>query len=320
MRISKEEQEKLRNYCSATWRLNSLEAAERMFKHVLQFHFYILLQTKGKNYPNRAYMDASMLQQMIFAKTLHIRKMFEGIDYDGGKLGKLNTIIDPTNIGILIRNVYETISTFHLIYVKPNSDEERELLYNLWVIAGLKYRQRFSYTTEENEAKKREEGQEIETKKQWILNSSIFKNLDEQNQKKILNVIRQKDYKIIFEDAEVKVYNWSNIHEVLQLNQVLYENMYTYFSLFSHPSNVSVFQFNALFSPKSEDYKIVALTGMEYLFSFLSIFLADFIRVFPDIGELYNKIPEVDQILLNFHNTQARGRQYSINDTWKILD
>jgi hypothetical protein len=73
--------------------------------------------------------DAKMLLQMILSKILHIRKAFEGMVYVSpeGKL-LLNGLLDPTIIGVLARNLFETICTFHLIFLNTKSQDERTIL------------------------------------------------------------------------------------------------------------------------------------------------------------------------------------------------
>ena len=58
---------------------------------------------------------------------------------------------------------------------------------------------------------------------------------------------------------------------------------------------------------------------MNYCFALLSIFIADYIKLFPEIIETYNGQDIENQILLNFHNQMMRGENQSINDAWKAL-
>jgi hypothetical protein len=111
--------------------------------------------------PNdRIEADARVMLQMILSKTLHIKKTFEGITYISPE-GKvlLDALIDPTIISVLARNLFETICAFHLIYRNTSSKDERDIVYNLWVVSGLNYRQRFSeLTTKEANKEKAETG------------------------------------------------------------------------------------------------------------------------------------------------------------------
>jgi hypothetical protein len=51
----------------------------------------------------------------------------------------------------------------------------------------------------------------------------------------------------------------------------------------------------------------------------LSIFIADYIKTFPEVLKTYEKMGLVEQIVINFHNKIARGGDYDINESWKAI-
>ena len=59
--------------------------------------------------------------------------------------------------------------------------------------------------------------------------------------------------------------------------------------------------------------------NMHYFFMLASIFIADYLNLFPSNLDLFNNQPILNQIIINFHNTFARGNEFSINDSWKHL-
>ncbi len=59
--------------------------------------------------------------------------------------------------------------------------------------------------------------------------------------------------------------------------------------------------------------------NLQYFYMLGSIFVADYINLFPASLDTYNTLPLMNQIIINFHNTFARGDSYSINDSWKAL-
>lgn len=75
-----------------------------------------------------------------------------------------------------------------------------------------------------------------------------------------------------------------------------------------------------MFKKDNPEFIQLAVTGMKSCFVFLSICLADYIRLFPQVMKTYESFSIEDQILLNFHNRLARGEEYSISDKWKLLD
>ncbi|MDO1451094.1 DUF5677 domain-containing protein [Rhodocytophaga aerolata] len=267
--------------------------------------------------------DAKMVNQMMLSKAMHLRKLLEGVGYESIMLNTgINSIVDPTIIASLVRNIYETVCMFHLIYIKTQTKDEREILYYLWVIAGLKFRQRFAKITtqKENQQKHEEEKLNIESLVEKIKKSSLFLQIDEKSQKIILSKIQDKDYKICFEDNKVKPLSWQQISDILTNKHPLFEEMYTYFSLYAHPSNVSVFQFAEMFGKDDEAYKFKTTNNMRYCFALLSIFIADYIKVFPGTQKTFDSLPIELQIMLNAYNKMIRGENFSINDAWKVLN
>ena len=63
----------------------------------------------------------------------------------------------------------------------------------------------------------------------------------------------------------------------------------------------------------------MTIFNMQYVFMLLSVFIADYINLFPKVLETFNSLDKIDQIFINSNNTFARDKSYSINDAWKDL-
>ena len=258
---------------------------------------------------------------MVFTKITHLRKLIEGVGFQSKAGKKLNEIIDPTIVASLVRNLYETVGLFNLIYVNTKNNDEKNILYSLWVISGLKYRQRFkvNISRQENEDKLNEEQEEINILVRLIEQTELYRKLNEVDKKKIHEMIKKKEYKMRFENNEVKFLTWQDLSTTLGCDEKLFGTIYTYFSLYSHPSQVAVFQFNEMFSIEAEEFKKITTANLNYCFSILSIFVADYIKLFPRVKSTYDKLPLKDQIVINYHNKMVRGEHHSINDAWRYL-
>ena len=64
-------------------------------------------------------------------------------------------------------------------------------------------------------------------------------------------------------------------------------------------------------------YKDIVIFNLQTVFMMLSIFIADYIKTFPEVLKTYEKMGLVEQIAINFHNRIARGGNYDINESWK---
>jgi hypothetical protein len=281
--------------------------------------FFNAIQNHNEPVYTQAEADAKMVLQMMLTKTLHLKGVLEGVTYKAKDGSTLNKIIDPTIVASLIRNIYETTGMFHTIYRNTKSKEEREILYLLWVHAGLKYRQRFSsvVTTQENKEKMEHEQKAMDKIVEEIEVNTLFKSLDEENQKIIKKKIKDKDYLIRFDGKEVVFLNWQELTKIMRLKEGLLDNIYTYFSLYSHPSNVSVFQFANLFKKDNEEFAQLTIFNLKNAFFMLSIFIAEYIKLFPTVLKIFEKLDIRDQIVINLYNRLARDDSYSINDSWK---
>jgi hypothetical protein len=311
----------IRRECERLFRCATLQDSSDLLNVFLNFFIQVIDIHHYEKVNSDADRDAKMIHQMMFTKTAHIKRLIEGISVESESGLKLNSIIDPTVLAVLIRNVYETVGMFHLIYRRTKNDDEKTIIYDLWVHAGLKFRQRFEnvITTDENREKFENEQNQIKELEDEIKNTKLFQELNEKNQNKILTKLKEKDFKIWFNNNNVEFLSWQEITKVMGLKNDLFDNIYTYFSLYSHPSNVAVFQFSDMFDKGDKVFQRLTNHNLTYLTVLLSIYTADFINLFPEVNVTYNKQSIGDQVVMNFHNMTMRGDDYSINEIWKEL-
>lgn len=270
---------------------------------------------------NIAERDARMVNQMMLTKILHIKQIVSGVNFTSSDGTTLADIVDPTILASLIRNVYETVGMFNLIYRHTKTAEEQLILYNLWAIAGLNYRQKFEsiITTQENEEKLKNEKLQIDKYISEIEKTNLYISLDAKNKDKIQTKIKEKDFKIRFENKTVIFLHWQELSETMGVQDGLLDKIYTYFSLYAHPSNVAVFQFGETFFNEDKGFLSLTNYNLRNFFMLLSIFIADYIHLFPKVIRTFEKQPLINQLVLNGLNKLLRGNSYSINDTYKEL-
>jgi len=314
--------EELRNECSRLFACKTIADSNDLLDIYAEFLFKAVQNHHKEAVYTQAEADAKLIIQMMLTKVLHLKTVIAGISFTAKDSSTLNKIIDPTIVASLIRNIYETTAMFNLIYRNPKSKEERDILYLLWVHSGLKYRQRFGnvVTTEENKKKQEEEKNSIDKIVTEIENSTLFKSLDEKNQGKIRTKLKDRDYLIRFKDKEVVFLHWHELTKVIGVKDGMLDDIYTYFSLYSHPSNVAVFQFADMFKLGEEAFPQMVNFNLKIAFFMFSIFIADYIKLFPTVLQTYEKMSLRDQIVINFHNTMTRNYDYSINESYKACE
>ena len=310
--------------------LFELDSRDKIRTLIRVFNDYFLLVIR-KHRPNgvssQALADAKIIHQMIFSKLLHIEKLVEGVNINLKGSGR--TIIDPMIIASLVRGVYETVCLFHLVYTLPDSEEKHNLVYLLWKSAGLKHRQKFIPTVDaaieklkDNQEEVRKvksqlenERKECEKIKKKIESSDLFKSLSEKSQKQIHTQLKQKDYKVRFDNLDVKPLSWQEVSETMNLKNDLFGGIYTYFSFYAHPSHISVNQFNDIYLEGGKAAKSLLAQNMRHFFTLISIFVADYIKLFPEVMEIYKSQTPENQSILDFLNVLMRGADFTIRNS-----
>jgi hypothetical protein len=269
--------------------------------------------------------DSKLMLQMMLTKLSHLKTALSGINIqkEDGQKGFNNDIIDPIIIATIVRNIYETVCVFILINVLAHTLEEKKIVYNLWVLSGLKYRQKFASvaSTIENLQKIEREKEDIDNLIKEIKSTNLYKSLTDKGRSKIDYAIKSKDYKIKIDTAlkEVSNLNWQDISNNFVTNTTIFNDIYTYFSLYAHPSNVSVFQYGQMFDPTNNPFLSKTKLMSKYALALSSVFLAEYIKLFPTTINTFEERSDIDQIMLNLYNNLLRGREAAINEKWKML-
>lgn len=314
--------EQLRQECIRLFECKTIHDSSDLLDLYVEFLLRTIINHHKEPVFSQSDADAKIIAQMMMTKALHLKETIKGISFNAKDGLGLNNIIDPTIVASLIRNIYETTAMFNLIYINTKTKDEKRIIYLLWVLAGLKYRQRFiiSIITEGGKRKSENEKVEIEKIIKEIESVELYMNLTDINRDKIKTKIKEKDFLLQFEDNEVKFLHWHELTSIMGIKRGLLDNIYTYFSLYAHPSNVSVFQFTDMFKKESAAFPEFTIFNLRIAFFMFSIFIADFIKLFPNVRNTFESLELRDQIVINFHNNISRGYEYSINDSWKACN
>lgn len=259
--------------------------------------------------------DANLLFQMTILKGLSVLKLSNPINYinpiNGSQL--LNTY-DPFSTYNLVRAQFEAFCNFNNIYIQSENLESLQLKYKLWVLSGLNYRQRFKVETEENIKKKDKEKNQIETLIGEIENNSVFDQLEEQSQKNIRDAIKKREWQLQINGSKAYKIAWHQMMTNAGVNDSL-EDQYTFLSLATHPSNVSVFQFGSMYNENMQEFN--QRMALQVSKIFLSMFVRDYCNYFPSCKNTFNKLPSICQLLINSYNSMFRSEDYVLNEHYK---
>jgi hypothetical protein len=300
----------------------TLSVTTQVLQKYCDVYFGVLKRHIDEPVSGHRLAEGKLMLQMIFSKLIHFKKMFEGVGFKGSDGTRLGDIIDPTINAVLVRNFYETVVAFNFIYSHYNEDELKDVVYNLWVISGLKYRQRFAVNltdgNEEGKHKLGDEKKEIERLTEEIFQTTYFKSLGAK-QGVIQKAIQKKEFKVHMVKEDVQVLSWTDVHKRLLWKPMFFDTTYNYFSLYAHPSNVSVFQYQDLFDKSTKRAEELSILNLKYIFILGSIFLAEYIKVFPKVLSTFNDLSLLDQIVIDHYNMFGRSHVHTINSSYKFL-
>lgn len=259
--------------------------------------------------------DARIIFQMFFSKALHFKHMLKGVGFNNGNF-ILNTIVDPTLLFTLLRNQYECLCLFELINMIPNSDDKKEFLSLIHQISGLQYRQRFKEqaTTPESQSICFEEAAEIEYDMIKIYSSSVYQNLSQMSKDKVRLAIKHKEFQLFFKsDSEIQKLGWKDFANKFGMKKGCIDNLYTYLCLNAHPSYPSIRQFGDAFKKNEPEFIKMAVFAAQTFIIFMSVFVVDYMRMFPNVLDIFKKLNLDKQELLIAYNDIFREEQYKAN-------
>ncbi len=314
--------ERLKQDCERFYKCTTLEDCSELLDMLAGCLFAIVMHLKDAPAPSDQDKDSRMILQMMLTKILHLKGVIQGVSFKAKNNAYLNNLIDPTIVTALVRNIYETVGVFHLIFINTKTDDERNLLYNLWVHSGLKNRQMFASTAqlEESFEKLKAEKKEMDALVVSIKENPLYVRLDTRNREIIDKALKDKRYLIKINGDTVKEMNWQDLAVTMKVRTGLFDNAYTYFCLHAHPSNVAVFQFHDMFKKDNPAFKEVTMTNCSTASILFSMFIADYIKQNPEILNVFNSLDIRDQIVIGFYNTLARGRDAEINNAYFALE
>lgn len=287
---------------SALLNCNDLKSSKYMTNTMIDGMFSIIRNCRRSK--TKASADAKILMQMFFLKCLSFKRLLDGVGYEqriGNEYYALPPIIDHPTLFSIVRSLYEAFCTFELLYILPNSEEKRLVLYNLFKMQGLNERQGY-YHCFGYEKQKEAEKHDIELYGQEIRNTDLYKTLTAENKNSLENHIKNCKYRITIDsNNSIRKFNWDN-YGLLGIKKEVFEDLYSYLSLNSHPSFLSVLQFENAFEITKPENTYFACSATRYATAIMSFYIADFCKCFPESEDVTNDWDEMKKFFINFYN------------------
>lgn len=295
----------------------------REYKEILDVYanFLVNIGYKYRQVFKEEDIYAGTMLQMFLCKNISLQKMLEGIDYKSNEDIYLNNILDSPTIIAHARTIYELLCTFELVYVLPDTDEKKLILYNLWCLAGLNSRQSFYSDNMSDEHKQQflEEKEQIDNCIAEIKATTIY-NIGN-NAKVIDEQIKKKKVQIIIDsNGIVKSYGLKQIPSFFNMNKTgLFNEVYNYFSMYAHSSYISMLQFEEMFKNR-DDIHIISYI-LKNVLAMYSVFLTDYLYLFPHIKPYFFEQSLETQMRLRVYAKFITQETCDLDEKWiKAID
>ncbi|WP_243473252.1 hypothetical protein [Winogradskyella sp. MH6] len=236
----------------------------------------------------------NMMLQMSLMKAKSVLKLSEGEFFQNNSKSD-KPYIDIQSISSVYRSLFENYCFFNHLYISDWSNEEFLLLENIWRITSLNQRRKMLH---KNPLLKKSKGfevvmkdmEEIKRLKAEIEKSYLFIK----NEKSIRKYISKNIWQLTIRKNKVLYISWKEMYNRAIKNHNEEKKDYQRFSLDTHPTFFSVFQFGDLYKNRHDLQR--RSTVMYETIRLLSKYLNDFEKLL----EAKPKIEKDSKYLIEF--------------------
>lgn len=239
---------------------------------------------RGKKVKHEYDNFANLMFQMILSKAIYYRRNIDAIKVQDGN--DCFVYDDPAVILNLVRQLYEAICTFAIVFCIPNTPEKRMILFNIYVITGLRKRSNFNYEAnpEEAKVKLRADQEDMDSKTAEIENSDYFKQMDGKSKKLLKKYIDGYDFTpfVLSDDYVVsEKIKFETIPDFLNMKDIITRDLYRYLCTHAHSSFYSLLQFSQWYELNSDDgkaYVDIISTQTKFVCFMISVAVDEFVK------------------------------------------
>lgn len=290
-------------------KMDTLDDSKRYLRIMLDFYFDVITSQEGRKCASEIEDDRNIWIQTIFTKANIFLSLLYGHGYEKGDT-KMNPIIDFTTLFSINRYIYESLVSFELLFVLPQSIENKEFIYNLFKAHGLTERLNKLGESIRNNDPQRIKSEEQEIAECWnkIESTELYKNMSQQEKNKVKNAFGNKFRYVFNEDNKIKFVDYQCAYKLLNIKEEIFNNLYAFFSLHGHPSYISLIQFKDAYGKEREDINM-AIFATQSIVSLLSILIIDYMKINENVRCLYDKLDEETRFALGLYEDIFRIKQ-----------
>lgn len=291
--------------------LDTIDDCKQYLRVMLDFYFDVIKSPEGRKATSYIEDDRNIWMQTLFSEGFHFLSLLDGVGYNKG-IDRLNPIVDPSVLFSIARRIYESVIAFEILFVIPDSEDKKAILYNLFMAHGLS--ERLKNIDEEmrshNPERVAEEQKDIDECLREIEGTDLYSELDQQTKNIIKNAFGKKFRYIFKEDNSLEFVNYDDADKLLRIKNNMLKGTYSYFSLHGHPSYVSIFQFRDAFNNDSRaDISLMAPHATQCVLAFMSFFIVDYMKLVPEIKTMFDKFEEPRRFAIGMYEDAMRGEK-----------
>lgn len=291
--------------------LDTIDDCKQYLQVMLDFYFDVFKSPEGRKATSYIEDDRNIWMQTMFSKGCQFISLLDGVGYSKG-IDRLNPIVDPSVLFSVARRIYESVIAFEILFVIPDSEDKKAILYNLFMAHGLS--ERLKNIDEEmrshNPERVAEEQKDIDECLREIEGTDLYSELDQQTKNIIKNAFGKKFRYIFKEDNSLEFVNYDDADKLLRIKNNMLKGTYSYFSLHGHPSYVSIFQFRDAFNNDSRaDISLMAPHATQCVLAFMSFFIVDYMKLVPEIKTMFDKFEEPRRFAIGMYEDAMRGEK-----------
>ena len=277
--------------------------------YLIEFYFKVMVALGKVKFKSlfRAQMTSSL--QMIYTKAKSMRQLVEGFRQQGG-VPLVYCQADHTVLYTIVRAAYEQLCAFELIYVIPDTEEKRLVMKDAYIAAGEV--NRLKLFTEESLERNKERADSvrdvIEDCRREIHSTHFYKALSDKEKTEFeKQVFKKGEYRIILNEKGKRIVNvgWDEVRNYCRLNTDALHGVYKYACNMAHPSYLGLVQFHEAYKEGVIDD--LNATAVMQMISIMSVFIMDFMEVYPEIQNVYTDLDHESQFAIRMYNECFRG-------------
>lgn len=267
-------------------------------------------RAKRVNFETERLHISNLLAQKILLHSSSIFTNSQGINFPINEITEMK-IPDPFSLNVIFRSLVECYLTMNHINF-AETDEEKEMRFNVWSQYGLGQRKKTTFSELELEGQMVQENdqKEIEELTKEIKTNIYFLNLENQKKDKYLAQIL-KDWKFGFQGNTYIKYSWQDLLDKTGLKKKLFNDLYNYLSWFAHSSSISIYQLRDIYRDSSEMIEIENIIRDTAVF--VAVTITDLIKIDSELKKEFDILEYDEKNLVNIYNLVYRDESHTID-------